>query len=356
MANHLTLAVAGSRKTQGLVEYCAAALPNRRLLVVTFTQRNQQELKERLSSRVGHQTNVEVLGWYGFLIRHFAKPFLPFVFPGKRVLGFDYEGYPGRFAQDWKRFFDSSDRVFASELGHLAHEILEKSRGAVLYRLESLYDEILVDEVQDLSGWDWEILDKLFLSRIDIRLVGDIRQSVLSTNPRGRKNKQYAYSQAIGWFLSRQRKGIIDVEFRSTTWRCSPGVAAFSDTIFDPAWEFPPTQSLNQRTTDHDGVFLLAKRNVAEYVARFKPQCLRVNAKSGTEFDLDYLNFKVAKGATYERVLVIATGPITKFLQKALALEPGPAAAFYVAVTRAQQSVAIVLDNGGKSKIPHWEP
>jgi len=30
------------------------------------------------------------------------------------------------------------------------------------------------------------------------------------------------------------------------------------------------------------------------------------------------------------------TAPITQFLQKGTALEPGPAAAFYVAVTRAQ--------------------
>jgi ATP-dependent exoDNAse (exonuclease V) beta subunit len=64
---------------------------------------------------------------------------------------------------------------------------MEQSRGALLYRLESLYDEILMDEVQDLSGWDWEILNRLFASCIDIRMVGDIRQSVLSTNPRGKK-------------------------------------------------------------------------------------------------------------------------------------------------------------------------
>jgi hypothetical protein len=50
---------------------------------------------------------------------------------------------------------------------------------------------------------------------------------------------------------------------------------------------------------------------------------------------LDYINFKVAKGATYERVLIIATGPIATFLQRGTPLEPGPAATFYVAVTRA---------------------
>lgn len=82
----------------------------------------------------------------------------------------------------------------------------------------------------------------------------------------------------------------------------------------------------------------------------------RSNVRSGTTFDLNYINFKVAKGATYERVLIIATGPITTFLQRGKSLDPGPAATFYVAVTRAQQSIAIVLDRPGESLIPYWEP
>ncbi|HBO3197810.1 AAA family ATPase [Pseudomonas aeruginosa] len=173
--NHLTLAVAGSRKTQGLVEHCAALAPTRRVLVVTFTQRNQHELSVRLAKRVGMQTNVEVMGWYTLLIRHFARPFLPFVFPGRRVQGFDYEGQPSRFATEEARFFNPSGALYAAELEKLANLLVEQSQGALLYRLESLYDEILVDEVQDLSGWDWELLEKLFASRIDIRMGFGLR-------------------------------------------------------------------------------------------------------------------------------------------------------------------------------------
>lgn len=126
--------------------------------------------------------------------------------------------------------------------------------------------------------------------------------------------------------------------------------------FINPAWGFPDTESLNEVTTDHDGVFLLAKRNVLAYVERFRPQCLRVNVRSGTEFGLNYINFKVAKGATYERVFIIATGPIATFLQRGISLDPGPAATFYVAATRAQQSVTIVLDRPGQSIIPYWAP
>lgn len=174
---------------------------------MTFTQRNQHELSERLAKAIGLQTNVEVMGWYTLLIRHFARPFLPFVFPVRRVQGFDYDGLPNRFATNEERFFNPAGALYATELGKLASLLVEQSQGTLLYRLESLYDEILVDEVQDLSGWDWVLLEKLFASRIDIRMVGDIRQSVLSTSPRSRKNKQYAYAKALAWFQTKPNRG-----------------------------------------------------------------------------------------------------------------------------------------------------
>ncbi len=61
MPNHLTLAVAGGRKTQGLVDHCKALPTDRHVLLVTFTQTNQQELIQRLSSQVGDRHSMEVI-------------------------------------------------------------------------------------------------------------------------------------------------------------------------------------------------------------------------------------------------------------------------------------------------------
>ena len=98
MPNFLTLAVAGGIKTQVLVEHCRVLPTDRRVLIVTFTQTNQQELIHRLGVQAGDRLNLEVLGWYTFLLRHFAKPFLPFKFPGERVGGFNFEGRPSMYA------------------------------------------------------------------------------------------------------------------------------------------------------------------------------------------------------------------------------------------------------------------
>jgi DNA helicase-2/ATP-dependent DNA helicase PcrA len=356
MGNYVTLAVAGSRKTQGIVEHCASLPHGRNALVLTYTQTNQSELRSRLAKYAGGHPSIVIMGWFTFLLREFARPFLPFMFPGERVCGFNFDGRPHLMANGRNRFLDSTGAVYACELGRLAHKLVEASHGALLHRLECMYDEILIDEVQDLSGHDWEIADVLLSSSIEIRMVGDIRQSVLSTNPRGGKNKKYAYADAVKWFREREASGALKIAENTTTWRCHPKIAEFSDTIFDVSWSFPSTQSVNETVTGHDGVFLLHHEHVDEYVGRFRPLCLRDSANSGKAFELDYVNFRVAKGMTCKDVLIAPTGGITKFLQSGKYLDAVPAAKFYVAVTRAAQSVAIIIDDPGDCSLPYWVP
>jgi DNA helicase-2/ATP-dependent DNA helicase PcrA len=356
MVNHLTLAVAGSRKTQGIVERCASLPHERRVLVLTYTQANQEELIARLKQYAGDHHHTQVMGWFTFLLRNFARPFLPFKFNGRRVLGFNFDGRPYRMAKGLSRFLDSTGAVYGCELARLAYELVGESKGALLRRLECIYDEILIDEVQDLSAYDWEIIDVLLHSSINVRMVGDIRQAVLATNPRSSKNAKYSYAGAIDWARKRQSQGLLEILESVTTWRCHPSIAKFSDSIFDPSWKFPETHSMNGMITEHDGVFLVSTEHVLDYVRIFQPQCLRYNISSGKAFDLDYLNFKVAKGMTYDRVLIVPTAPIAQFIRSGTYLESNSASSFYVAVTRAKQSVAIVIDKAGTSSLPIWSP
>lgn len=356
MANRLILAVAGSRKTQGIVDHCASLTCERRAVIVTYTQRNQTELRARLRDCGGGRPTIVVTGWFTFLLREFARPFIPLKFPEARVRGFNFDGRPHMYAAGINRFLDQDGAVYKSELGRLAYELIIASDGASIRRLECMYDEIHIDEVQDLSGYDWEVVDALLRSRLDVQMVGDIRQAVLSTNPRGQKNKKYAYAEVIGWFREREAAGLIEIVENSTTWRCRPEIAHFSDSIFDSSWPFPQTASMNHRVTGHDGVFLVHPKNVFEYMARYRPQCLRDSANSGKKLNLDYMNFGQAKGATFSRVLVVPTDGIQQFVKSGKVLAPVSAARFYVAVTRAEQSVAIVLDDPGGSCLPWWHP
>lgn len=356
MPNRATLAAAGSRKTQELVEHCAALPDDRRVLLVTFTRANQAELVGRLSCQARNHLEIKVLGWYAFLIRDFARPFLPFHFAGERVRGFNFEGRPNRYATGKARFLDANGQLYASELGRLARELMDSSGGALTYRLESIYDELLIDEVQDLSGYDWDILDVLLNSRLDVWMVGDLRQSVISTNPRGQRNRQYAYADAIDWFRERQEGGVLEIHERPDTWRCRPEIAAFSDSIFEEASGFSATISRNQGETGHDGVFLVRTEHLEEYIGRFQPQILRHDITFGKQFEPNILNFGASKGLQFERVLILPTDGISNFVRSGAQLAPTTACKLYVAVTRAAQSVAILLDEPRQSRLPTWRP
>lgn len=166
MNNYLTLAAAGSGKTRGLIEYCASTSKQRRILIVTFTHANQEKIRSRISKKAGDHLYIEVVGWFAFLLKDFARPFIPFKFFDTRVRGFNFEGRPHRYAKGKSRFLDSNNGVYASELGRLSHELISKSKGALIRRLEACYDDILIDEVQYLSAHDWEIMDVLLRSLI----------------------------------------------------------------------------------------------------------------------------------------------------------------------------------------------
>ncbi|MBS0042284.1 UvrD-helicase domain-containing protein [Shewanella sp. M16] len=355
MPNILTLAVAGGRKTQGLVDHCNALSSNRKVALLTFTQTNQQEVKARLALQAGHASGIEVMGWYTFLLRHFAKPFLNMKFPGERVKGFDFDGRPSRYAKGKSRFMTADNKIFGCELGRLAFELMQATP-ALVHRLECIYDEILIDEVQDLASYDWEILEMLLHSKIEVHLVGDVRQSVLSTNPRGQKNKKFSYAASLEWFLKREAEKCLNIFYATTTYRCRQEIASFSDSIFDASWRFPETISENRNETGHDGVFLVRSEHVNEYMSQYSPQCLRNSKSSAKDLQLPFLNFKLVKGATFERVLVAPTKNIENFIKSGAPLESTAASTFYVAVTRAKQSVAIILDQPGQSTLQYWTP
>ena len=357
--NHLTLAVAGSRKTQGIVDACAAADPTDRILILTYTNANQAELRERLATHAGDHLEVEVSGWFSFLIAHFVRPFLPYAFRGHRVLGFDNDSQPQQYTKidARERYLTDDGHVRKVHLPQLAHRIEEASGQAGIRRLERIYDRIFIDEVQDLCGYDLEILKLLMASNLPIEMVGDVRQAILATNQQERKNQKYMYLGIWDWFRQEEKSGRLTITQRSETWRCHPEIAAFADTIFAPSWGFAPTTSHNQTTTEHDGVHQVEPADVDAYITRYSPLVLRHSGASAKEYDhLEPMNFGISKGMTRQRVLILPTTPIKKFLKNGTHLEARPAASFYVAVTRAEQSVAIVLGPGQGPSLPTWKP
>lgn len=353
--NTLELAVAGGRKTQGIVDRCTTS-DGERILVVTYTLANQKELRNRLAGKGPLAARVEVQGWFSFLMNHWVRPYLPCVFAGRRLRGLNFDGDPGRYATGAGRFLDGEDRAYKLHLAQLACQTAEASGGAVCNRLERIYDRIYVDEVQDLNGWDLEVLLAMAGSEIQLSMVGDVRQALLLTNPRDQKNSRYKGVRIKEWFGLLESKGVLEVTHSSTTWRCNQAIADFADSIFGDDWEFEKTASKNGDSTGHDGVFVVHPDNLDTYMAAFEPSCLRHSAASARNLDLPFETFGMAKGMSVDRVLIAPTAPMTEFLKKGSPLGDQAACALYVAVTRARYSVAFVTEHADKIKLDEWNP
>src|SRR5207253_2012902 len=130
------------------------------------------------------------------------------------------------------------------------------------------------------------------------------------------------------------------------THRCNAAICEYANALWPGMDAMKP---LRNDTTDHDGVFLVAENAVEEYIQRFGPQVLRYDKRAKT-YGCEALNFGLAKGLQFERVLIVPTKAIKKYLQSGTLSHVEPSRdKLHVAVTRARHSVAFVYD--GQSPI-----
>jgi hypothetical protein len=326
---------------------------------LTFTQTGQAELERRLKQACAPTAVPEVMGWFAFLLRHCIRPYLPLLFPHQRLHGLNFEGQPsaGRYATGVARYFDASGRAFKLHLSKLALDASNASEGAVMDRLSLIYDEVYIDEVQDLTGCDLRILEQLMHTRsIDLQMVGDVRQSVFDTNPQDPTLKQYRGVAMLNWFELHKKSDLLEVAYSNETWRFNQAVAVFSDELFPSQFTFESTVSRQPEVTGHDGVFAIREADVEAYIAEFEPIPLRESKTTARKVELPFQNFGKVKGRTFARVLIYPTVPITKYLTAGTELKPKTACGLYVAVTRAQHSVTFVVPDPEATNLPRWRP
>lgn len=353
--NQLTLAVAGSRKTQSIVDACAQGDPTVRRLALTFTQTGQLELEDRLRAACAPESVPEVMGWFAFLIRHCIRPYLPLHLPDIRLNGLNFDGAPGRYATGADRFLDRDGRAYRLHLSKLAYDVVQASAGAVIDRISNIYDEIYIDEVQDLTGCDLHIVKHLMdAASLRILMVGDVRQSVYDTNPQDPNLRQFRAVNMLKWFEAHRATGLLEVTHNNETWRANQAIADFSDTVFPAEFTFTSTKSRQSITTGHDGVFVISGPAAGTYIGIYDPQLLRASVATAVDTDRAILNFGKVKGQTFGRVLIYPTRTILKFLTNGTELAPQSACGLYVAVTRAKHSVTFVVPDPSRTKLNHW--
>jgi len=394
LIKELIIACAGAGKSAKIIgEAVARYRIGKKSLILTYTGCNQREIIKRISSELGAvPPEIRVKGWFTFLLEDMVRPYQSCILP-QRVSGLNFNevdphrrnGYTisGRAERtagtgiNYKHFVtQKSKKAHSAYLSKFACRIAEKTNvvrkvdrksykiGYAIERLEETYDAIFIDEVQDLVGWDFEILKLLSVCQeLDIICVGDFRQTIYQTTNAQKKPKSNAekisYFQNIGLTSSNMNK----------SYRSVAAVCTFSDTIHK-GLEIPPTvsgvneQSLPSAVRDHLGVFIVTRADLCAYCERYQPTILRHNQTTEPDFcfEREAFNFGKSKGMTFNRTLIFPTGTQKKFLKgKPDAFAGGTTDkavnAFYVAATRARYSVAFVMDEDAiVDGVATWHP
>jgi len=347
--NRIRIACAGSGKTTRIAADACADDANRSALI-TYTRNGSSELREKVFICNGFiPIGMEVGTWFTFLLRHFVRPYQRALYDQApiRKLAF-MEGRSTRYKKksDIQHFyFRSPGEIYSDKIAQFACAVIEATGGLPLRRIEGIYDQIFIDEVQDLAGYDLDLLEHLLATRVGVTMVGDVRQATYATN-RSARNKKFFGPKIIEKFEQWHRAGKSKLEFETRSHRCVQDICTVADRFYP---SLPSTQSENDLVTGHDGVFAVRHSDVSEYLETFAPQTLRLDRRTRNVPGCP-INFGAAKGKTFERTLIFPHGKFLEVLRTGDVASLGDAsstvAKVYVAVTRARQSVGIVIPDG----------
>ena len=339
------MSAAGSGKTWDI---CHSALDkvktgDKRVLIVTYTNRSTESVRNEIRKQndgVLHP-RVVIKTWFRFLLSETIKPYQRWITGGRinHIKTIDYSEMYGQRnfykSGNYNRYITTGRNVRVNQVSELAVFLNQQSGGKIIERLEEIYSNIYFDEIQDLAGYDIELLRLLLGSSIGITCCGDNKQATFTTHV-ARKNKKQTGANIWEFFWRLERDGMVSIERNLASRRFNWDICCFANSVY-PVGEAIST--IMDEVTDHDGVFLISVSDADKYINSYSPQVLRYDAK--TKIDKSCVNFGACKGETFERVIIYPNGPFNDFILKGKQLSKPEK--YYVGVTRPKYSIAFAM-------------
>lgn len=356
-ANRLIIAAAGAGKTTYLVENALNKKKNQ-ILITTFTLANEEEIRKKIIQLNGFiPENITIKTWFSLLIHHGVKPYQGGIYEGsikgmilvneRSATNYTLKNgkkiYYGEENNFEKHYFNNENKLYSDKIAKFVVKANKKSDNEVINRLSRIFSDILVDEIQDLAGYDLEIIKLLLKSQSTILMVGDPRQVTYLTHQETKYSK-YKHGKIIEFINSECTTQICEIDKDSLKYsrRNNSFICEYSSKLYP---DFDVCPSMQHEETEHDGIFLVRKKDVLSYLERFQPVQLRYSSKTDVNLDFKFLNFGESKGLTFDRVLIYPTKPIISWIKdNNFSLTFDSKAKFYVALTRAKYSVGIIYD------------
>jgi DNA helicase II / ATP-dependent DNA helicase PcrA len=383
LPNELWLAGAGSGKTNKIITDAIEVIKGGgQVLVVTYTTNNQAELRARFIKLYGDSSeHFVVKGLFSFYLEDLVRPYQNEIFPDRiTTISFTENNphlIPGKTVYMKGRAEKSADgtinplhyltpcktKAYSGLLAKLATLIAKQSKDAPAKRLKGIYQKVFFDEVQDLVGWDYDVIQSINNVMTDsICCVGDFRQTIYTTTF-GHKSPQ-VQPEKIDYFVYKMK---FEKHSMPHNRRCIQEICDLSDAIH--AGQYDKTISdvtkIPHELVCHSGVFIVKRSQVMGYLAAFQPQVLRWSSTAGTNYlpsSVSCYTFGSSKGLGFDRVLIVPTKKHMKFFcgdDKAFKKEKTEESQnkLYVAITRARFSLAILVEDKLAKNLPYavWD-
>ncbi len=183
MTNTLYIA-AGAGKITYLVK--EALETHSKMLFTTFTQENEAEIKKRFIELNGFiPSNVYIETWFTFLLRQGVKPYQGNL-TLKKITGLMLVNKASTLytsGSDIDEYYFSSDyKIYSDKLSSFVVKSNLNTNVAVISCISNIFENIFIDEVQDMAGYDFEIIKLLLKTNSKILMAGDPRQYSYSTH------------------------------------------------------------------------------------------------------------------------------------------------------------------------------
>lgn len=330
MGKCLMLAVAGSGKTTYLISLLNL---EQRFLLVTYTRNNYEHLKRSVIRKFGYfPENIKVLKYFQFVYTFCYKPFCGL---DKRSSGICFKQPP-----EYTRYRPGTDEFYRTRSGRLYHNRIAHYCSAqcvdgIKARLDKYYDYLLIDEVQDFAGRDFNMLLNILPDGCNTICVGDFYQHTYDTSLDG--NVNHGLYDDYRRFLKKWTDvGVtIDTTTLSRTHRCSSEVCSFVNDMGIAI----------ESTGEADGnVYILDKEEDADAILT-NGRIPKLFLEKSNQFRCASMNWGASKGIdSFEDVCVVLNKTAQKLLEnrKLNELNPKTKNKLYVACTRAHRHLYIV--------------
>ena len=330
-------AVAGSGKTYKIISELNTEI---KTLIVTYTESNRDQIIERTIIKFGFlPKNIIILTWLEFLFRDLARPYSNQFIKGMVLDGVDIytkkedlHDAKGVNQCTSKYYINSKNQIYSFRLSLFCTNLIKKSN-LVIDRVGRLYNKVYIDEVQDLTGNDYDIV-KNISDKIETKIVGDPLQKTYNTH----QTNKYSNYKTIFDFLKGENINFTPVKLDKTR-RFGKKICKFINEIF-PDLEIES----NAKSLDEEFIGFIDHGEVTDFITIHNPIALTYNKNTKTHTK-KRINIGKSKGLEYDSVLIYITPDMIKACidKNCSLLEYKTKCYLYVALTRAKKTVGIYV-------------